>query len=582
MKMKVKLFKIFLLLFLITTCKNDSTEKPNIIIFLSDDQGWGDLNLNGNPNLNTPNIDGIGANGAIFERFYVSPVCSPTRAELLTGKYFVRSGVRGVTQGYERIDLGHTLMSDFFEDNEYKTGLFGKWHNGSQPPYHPNTRGFDEFYGFTSGHWGNYFSPILERNSKIVRGKGYISDDITNQAITFIKNSKDPFFTFISFNTPHSPMQVPSSYLENKKVIKQGRYKDKENVLKTKAALSMVENLDYNVGRVLDSLKKYKKYENTIVIFFSDNGPNGYRWNNDLKGRKGSTDEGGVRVPFLIQWPIGIKKSIKVNQITSVMDVFPSLIELANLKSEIKFDGESFVKNINNPKTLDDNRKIFSYWGNKISIRNNNFILDSDDNLYNLNSDLEQLYPLDSFSSIYTELKSAKRKWEDSFVINYQKKKNKRAFTVNFSEQIDTHLPARDAKINGKLKRSSIHPNDSFIENWIDMDDYILWEIDVMEKSSAEVELYYTLPEESIGTKIAIEYQNEFYEKVLNEPYDSELFGQDYDIIVRSESYNKEFKKINMGKIKFDKGKSILKLKTLDKVGKKSIDFRLLIIKKTS
>ena len=582
MKMKVKLFKIFLLLFLITTCKNDSTEKPNIIIFLSDDQGWGDLNLNGNPNLNTPNIDGIGANGAIFERFYVSPVCSPTRAELLTGKYFVRSGVRGVTQGYERIDLGHTLMSDFFKDNEYKTGLFGKWHNGSQPPYHPNTRGFDEFYGFTSGHWGNYFSPILERNSKIVRGKGYISDDITNQAITFIKNSKDPFFTFISFNTPHSPMQVPSSYLENKKVIKQGRYKDKENVLKTKAALSMVENLDYNVGRVLDSLKKYKKYENTIVIFFSDNGPNGYRWNNDLKGRKGSTDEGGVRVPFLIQWPIGIKKSIKVNQITSVMDVFPSLIELANLKSEIKFDGESFVKNINNPKTLDDNRKIFSYWGNKISIRNNNFILDSDDNLYNLNSDLEQLYPLDSFSSIYTELKSAKRKWEDSFVINYQKKKNKRAFTVNFSEQIDTHLPARDAKINGKLKRSSIHPNDSFIENWIDMDDYILWEIDVMEKSSAEVELYYTLPEESIGTKIAIEYQNEFYEKVLNEPYDSELFGQDYDIIVRSESYNKEFKKINMGKIKFDKGKSILKLKTLDKVGKKSIDFRLLIIKKTS
>ena len=204
-------------------------------------------------------------------------------------------------------------------------------------------------------------------------------------------------------------MQVPSSYLENKKVIKQGRYKDKENVLKTKAALSMVENLDYNVGRVLDSLKKYKKYENTIVIFFSDNGPNGYRWNNDLKGRKGSTDEGGVRVPFLIQWPIGIKKATKVNQITSVMDVFPSLIELANLKSEIKFDGESFVKNINNPKTLDDNRKIFSYWGNKISIRNNNFILDSDDNLYNLNSDLEQLNPLDSFSSIYTELKSAKK-----------------------------------------------------------------------------------------------------------------------------------------------------------------------------
>lgn len=582
MQIKITLLKFFLIVSFIISCDNNENEKPNILIFLSDDQGWGDLSINGNPNLSTPNIDAIADNGAVFEKFYVSPVCSPTRAELLTGKYFIRSGVRGVTQGYERMDLGHTLMSDFFKEKKYKTGLFGKWHNGSQPPYHPNTRGFDEFYGFTSGHWGNYYSPVLERNSKIIRGKGYISDDITNNAITFMKNSIDPFFTFVSFNTPHSPMQVPSLYLENTKVMKQGRYMDRENILKTKAALAMVENLDYNVGRVLDSLKKFKKYNNTIIIFFSDNGPNGFRWNNDLKGKKGSTNEGGVRVPFLIQWPKGIKKSIEVNQISSVMDVFPSLVELCNFKSIINFDGESFVKNLKKPNLLDDTRKVFSYWGNKISVRNNNFILDSDDNLYNLNYDLEQSNPLDSFSNDYTELKSAKKKWEDSLIRNYQKKKDKRRFTVNYSEQIDTHLPARDAEITGKLKRSSIHPNDSFIENWIDMDDFIFWEIDVMDKSSAEVELYYTLPEESKGTKIAIEYQNKFYEKVLNESFDSDLFGQENDIVERSESYNKEFKKINMGKIEFDEGKSVLKLKTLDKAGEKSIDFRLLIIKKIS
>ena len=567
---------------LIITCNSFEDNKPNILIFLSDDQGWGDLSINGNPNISTPNIDAIGLNGAVFEKFYVSPVCSPTRAELLTGKYFIRSGVRGVTQGYERIDLGHSLMSDFFKENKYKTGLFGKWHNGSQPPYHPNTRGFDEFYGFTSGHWGNYFSPVLERNSKIVRGKGYISDDITDKAIRFMKNSKHPFFTFVSFNTPHSPMQVPNTFLENREVIKQGRYKDRENILKTKAALAMVENLDYNVGRVLDSLKKFKKHNNTIVIFFSDNGPNGFRWNNDFKGKKGSTNEGGVRVPFMIQWPKSIKKSIKVNQITSVMDIFPTLVELCNFKSTINFDGESFVKNLKNPNLLDDTRKVFSYWGNKVSIRNNNFILDSDNNLYDLNSDIEQSNPLDSFTSAYTQLKSAKKKWEDLFIRNYQKKKDKRRFTVNYSNQIDTHLPARDADITGKLKRSSIHPNDSFIENWIDKEDFIYWEIDVMEKSSAEVELYYTLNKESKGTKIAIEYQNKFYVKVLNESFDPDLFGQENDIVERSESYNKEFKKINMGKIDFHQGNSVLKLKTLDKVGDKSIDFKLLIIKKRS
>jgi len=343
---------------------------------LSDDQGWGDLSFNGNSNLNTPNIDGIANNGAAFDRFYVSPVCSPTRAELLTGKFFIRSGVNGVTRGYERMNLDHILISDYFKEKDYRTGVFGKWHNGSQPPYHPNSRGFDEFYGFTSGHWGNYYDPVLENNGEITRGKGYISDDITNKAISFIKNSEKPFFTYISYNTPHSPMQVPKSYLKDKNIVLKGRYSDKENIKKTQAALAMVENLDYNVGKVIDSLKKYKLYDNTIIIYFSDNGPNGNRWNNDLKERKGSTNEGGVRVPFFIQWPNKIPSGTKVAQISSVLDIFPSLIELTNNSSKIDFDGLSFNKYLQDQKLKDNKRKIFSYWNNKISVRNNRFILD--------------------------------------------------------------------------------------------------------------------------------------------------------------------------------------------------------------
>ena len=326
-----------MLFFSLLSCIKTTDNHPNIIIFLTDDQGWGDLSFHGNTNIQTPNIDNIAKNGVSFNRFYVSPVCSPTRAELLTGKYFVRSGVNGVTKGYERMNIEHELISDFLKNENYNTGLFGKWHNGSQPPYHPNNRGFNEFYGFTAGHWGDYFNPVLENNGKIVRGDGYIIDDITNKSISFMENSDSPFFTLITYNTPHSPMQVPDSFFENIEVNLQGRYADKENKIKTQAALAMVENIDYNVGKVINSLKKNNKYENTIIIFFSDNGPNGNRWNLEMKERKGSTNEGGVRVPFFIQWPKKIKSGLVVEQITSVMDVFPSLIDLMNFDSKNNF-----------------------------------------------------------------------------------------------------------------------------------------------------------------------------------------------------------------------------------------------------
>ena len=163
-----------------------AADSPNVVVILTDDQGWGDLSINGNSNLSTPNIDSIGHQGARFDRFYVCPVCSPTRAEFLTGRYHPRGGVHDTSRGGERLNLGERTIAEVFKAAGYQTAALGKWHNGTQYPYHPNARGFGEYYGFCSGHWGDYFSPPLEHNGKLVTGKGFLIDDFTDHAIRFI------------------------------------------------------------------------------------------------------------------------------------------------------------------------------------------------------------------------------------------------------------------------------------------------------------------------------------------------------------------------------------------------------------
>ena len=179
----------------------------------------------------------------------------------------------------------------------YSTAAFGKWHNGSQAPYHPNSRGFDEYYGFTSGHWAHYFDTEIDHNGSLTRGRGYIVDDLTDHALQFIRrNRRRPFFCYLPFCTPHSPMQVPDRFYErfasvNPKLL--NRDPKREDLPMTRAALAMCENIDWNVGRVLSELDRSGLARDTIVVYFSDNGPNSWRWNGGMKGRKGQLDEGG-------------------------------------------------------------------------------------------------------------------------------------------------------------------------------------------------------------------------------------------------------------------------------------------------
>src|SRR5262249_21338105 len=206
-------------------------------------------------NLNTPNVDSLARDGALFERFYVCPVCSPTRAEFLTGRYHPRGGVYDVSVGGERLNLDEKTIADAFKAAGYATGAFGKWHNGSQSPFPPKGRGFGEFLGFPSGPWGGFLSPAVGHNGRPVRGNGYITDDLTDHGLAFIEQHRgQPFFCYLPYNTPHSPMQVPDRFYEKFKAADlKLRYAgtQAENLGHTRAALAMCENIDWNVGRVL-------------------------------------------------------------------------------------------------------------------------------------------------------------------------------------------------------------------------------------------------------------------------------------------------------------------------------------------
>ncbi|MDT0607875.1 arylsulfatase [Croceitalea rosinachiae] len=566
--------------------KKDEFNRPNIIVILTDDQGWGDLSFNGNTNLNTPNIDSIAFQGAVMENFFVQPVCSPTRAELLTGQYFSRLGVYATSEGGERMNLGVPTIAEIFKKSGYKTAAYGKWHNGTQPPYHPNSRGFDDFYGFCSGHWGNYFSPMLEYNGIITKGNGFLVDDLFNHGIEFISQNKEsPFLVYLPINTPHSPMQSPDKYWN--------RFKDKELDLKyggkeyedeqfTKAALAMVENVDWNVGRLNRHLKRLGLEENTIVIYMSDNGPNGWRWNGGLRGKKGSTDEGGVKSPFFMKWPKKITSGLRSAQIMGTVDLLPTLASLAQvpLSDTLDLNGVDLSINLLSKKEEIKDRTIYNHWNGKTSIRTQKYRLDQENRLYDMVSDLGQKNDISKNNlAIKDSLITLKKIWEEEVNVSFRPK-TKRLFPIGASGYNFTQLPARDGIAHGNIKRSNRWPNDSFYVNWTSKNDSITWDVNVLESGTFEVFLYYTCKAEDLGTELELKFKDSKIIKKITEAHNPPLIGAEKDRFPRMESYVKDFKAIKMGEIYLDKGIGQLNLKAITMLGSGVIDFRLLNFKR--
>lgn len=573
----------FLLLVILLALDPSALARPNVVVILSDDQGWGDLSLNGNTNLKTPHLDSLAKGGALFDRFFVQPVCSPTRAEFLTGRYHPRGGVRGVSTGGERLNLDESTVADAFTAAGYATACFGKWHNGSQMPYHPNGRGFAEYYGFTSGHWGDYFGPPLDHNGKAVRGDGFLADDLTTKAVTFIADRRTkPFFCYLAFNTPHSPMQVPDPYwarYQSKELKLSGG--PREDVPHTRAALAMCENLDDNVGRVLKALADAKLTDDTIVVFFHDNGPNGGRWNGGLKGRKGSTDEGGVRSPLFVRWPSGIRPGVQVQAVAGAVDLLPTLCELAGVKpaGAKPLDGISFAKPLRGEQAAAPDRVLFQHWNGKTSARSQTHRLDADGKLFDMTADPGQTTDVAAKQpEVAAKLKQAVADWRKD-VLAGTAGKDDRPFPVGHRGHSATTLPARDGVPHGTVKRSANAPNCSYFTNWTKPGDGITWDVDVLTPGRYRVEVLHTCAKENAGVTVEVRLGDAKAVNTVADAHDPPATGAEHDRVPRvGESLVKDFKPWLLGELTLSKGRGTLTLTAPDIPGKQAIEVRGLVL----
>ena len=559
----------------------EPVKKPNVVIILADDQGWGDLSINGNTNLRTPHIDALARDGARFERFFVQPVCSPTRAEFLTGRWHPRGGVHGVSTGAERLDLDERTIAEAFGAAGYATGCFGKWHNGSQYPYHPNGRGFAEYYGFTSGHWGEYFNPPLEHNGKAVRGQGYITDDLTDRAIAFLRRNAaagKPSFCYLAYNTPHSPMQVPDRYWQRfEKAALKLTGDAKEDINHTRAALAMCENIDDNVGRLLAALREQKLEEDTIVLYFSDNGPNGPRWNGGMKGRKGSTDEGGVRSPLHVRWPAKVRPGTVVTPVAAAVDLYPTLIDLAGVAraGDKPFDGISLAPWLLGKDLPPPDRILFQHWAGRVSARDQRFRLDAAGQLFDLTTDPGQQRNIAADRpEVAKRLADAVARWKRE-VLAELPKADERPFPVGYAEFPRTVLPARDGVPHGGVRRSASAPNCSFFTQWTKPDDRMTWAIEVHTAGRYEAVLHYTCPKADVGSVVELALGPAKWSGPIAEAHDPPLRGKEHDRVPRgAESYVKDFRPLSLGVAELPAGKATLTLRATKVAGSQVADVR--------
>ncbi|MGB7346524.1 MAG: arylsulfatase [Pirellulaceae bacterium] len=351
-----------------------AADKPNVVIVITDDQGYGDLSCHGNPIVKTPKIDELFSQSVRLTDYHVAPTCSPTRCAFLTGHWTNRTGVWHTIMGRSMLREDEVTMGQVFKDAGYATGMFGKWHLGDNYPYRPEDRGFTEVMrhggggvGQTPDYWDNaYFDGSYWHNGKPTPVKGFCTDVFFDYAKNFIKDSKaagKPFLAYVATNAPHGPMHSPEEF--------SAPYKDQETGLAN--FYGMIANIDDNVGKMRSFLDDEGLTDNTIFIFTTDNGTSAGAkvFNAGMRGQKGSEYDGGHRVPLFVHWPAGkLTGGRDVNEITAYVDVLPTLIDLCDVPppANVKFDGTSISA------LLDD--KVDADWPDRILVTDSQRVKD--------------------------------------------------------------------------------------------------------------------------------------------------------------------------------------------------------------
>jgi arylsulfatase A-like enzyme len=538
----------------------EGPERPNVLLIMTDDQGWGDITSHGNKIIETPHLDKLASESYRFNRFYVSPVCAPTRASLLTGRYHLRTGVNGVTGRKEVMRDSEYTIAELFSNNDYSTSCFGKWHNGAQFPHNPKGQGFDHFFGFSAGHWNRYHDPVLEYKGKMLETKGYITDIVTDSAIHFIKNHKhSPFFTYVAYNTPHTPSQVPDKYFD--------KYKNKgieDDMLA--CTYAMCENIDDNVGRLLMTLEEADLSDNTIVIFLTDNGPNTWRFNGGMKGKKAWVDEGGVRVPLFIRIPWLSKKETYVNAICAHIDLMPTLSSLCNvdLPEGLVIDGENILKNMLNPEKTDNKRLLYTDrgLGSKVpfSIRSQKYLLtvSGDTMLFDIENDPGQKQ----------DISGSNKDLMDSLIHEYNKwyrEVTRFGFElipieIGHKNIALVRMPAHEAILTPELNYFEGH---GWAHDWVKdfqkSSDTISWKLRVVGSGTYTAKLELSSPDMNKGYHIRLEYDDLISDSKLNRAYKSIAINTQ-DKVNRKEVPEKEWDAILFKNIKLTEGEYNLNL----------------------
>jgi arylsulfatase A len=549
----------------------NAADRPNVVLIMTDDQGWGDLHCHGNDVIATPNLDQLASQSVTFDRFFVSPVCAPTRSSLLSGRYDVRTGVSGVTGRREVMRADEVTIAEILKSAGYVTGCFGKWHNGEQFPNHPTGQGFDHFFGFCGGHWNNYFNTTLEHrtpqdhNIRQVNTDGYITDVITDAAVQFIDDhSEGPFFCYVPYNAPHTPWQVPDEWFD--------RYSDKGLDVPTACAYAMVENIDHNTGRILQRLDDLQLRDNTIVLFLTDNGPNGKRYNGGMRGTKGSVHEGGCRVPLFVSWPRRLTAH-KVPQIAAHIDLLPTIADLCEVSvpASVQLDGRSLVPLLKNDSSDQwTDRKLFTYrrtGSNSVrgAVRTQRFrfVREKTDQLYDMLADPGQKTNVsDRYPDVLAELSSS----FDQFAADIQPSiRTVEPIPVGFDEAPVIQLPAVEAALKGNVRfaNGQGYAHD-WITNWSAVDDTMTWPIAVQQAGQYEVILQYACDSSATGQTVRLQASGHEITATVTDAYPSSITERPERALPRGARLMREFGSMMVGTVTLPAGLHDLQLSSPD------------------